>query len=367
MRKELQELNLSIRKISQAAEKKEDCIRLDIGEPSFDTPKKVKEAAGRRLEEKQSYTSVKGMEKLRELVAREESMKEGHSFSAEDVMITTGGMEAIYSVLAAHLEPGSSMVVNDPFWGPYMLQGKVAGADVEHLEYFDGGETTRELREAAESAEIVVINTPKNPTGEVLSEERCRALGDLADDKDCFLLSDEVYWRLSYGCDHVSPAAFAEHSAVIGSMSKNHAMTGWRIGWVAESSENMEAYSKASRAFTGSSSRIGQLASIEALEKDDHVQEMRREYAERLELVEERVAELGWEMPEPRGAFYAFPEVGRDSWSFCMEMIENGVAMIPGEPFGSRERSVRIAYGAAEKPELERAFDRLQRAAANSI
>jgi aspartate aminotransferase len=363
IRKNVREIQLSIRKISEKASEKEDCVRLDIGQPSFDTPQHVKEAARNFLDEKQGYTSTTGIQKLREKIAEEESMKSGVDVRPEEVMVTTGGMEAIFALFSSRLDEDDTLLVNDPSWGPYRLISAVNGNGVEQTQYFHNGELTEDVKEKAEKADMIAINSPSNPEGRVLSRDESRAIAELAEDKNCFLMTDEVYWRLTFDEEHQSPAAFNDNSALIGSVSKNHAMTGWRIGWIVDDSENIKEYAKVSRAMTAAPNKIGQLAAFEALDNSFHVGKMRDEYRKRRDYVVEQMKELGWGFTDPEGAIYAFPEVGKDSWEFAMEMIDEGVAVVPGEPFGSEsDRSVRIAYGAAEMEELEKGFERLKKA-----
>lgn len=367
MRERIENINLSIRRISEKASKKEDIVRFDIGQPSFDTPQHVKDATKESLENKQGYSPMLGLEELRNNIAEEENEKigygsEGKKIEKEHVMVTTGGMGALYAIFAARLGEEDKAVFNDPCWGPYKMISEVSGNQWSQVRYWDEERNLREKakREIAD-ADLMVVNTPGNPTGYVLTEEQAREIGEFADENNTFLVSDEVYHRLIYGKDHYSPAAYACGSAVIGSMSKNHAMTGWRVGWLIDEKENIEQYAKVSRASTACPPRISQYAAIEALENDSHVEEMRQEYEERRDLLIERMEEIGWEFVAPEGAIYAFPEVGKDSWEFCMSMIDEGVAMVPGEPMGPESnQKVRICFGSTTKAEIKRAFDRIE-------
>lgn len=368
MRDRIQNIDLSIRKISEkAAEMDEEVVRFDIGQPSFDTPEHVKEAARDGLEEKQGYSPMLGLEDLRTQVAAEENTKiglgdDGIEIEEEHVMVTTGGMGALFAIFSARLGEEDKAIFNDPCWGPYKMISEVSGNEWEQVRYWDDERNLRpEAEEKIAEADLVVVNTPSNPTGYVLNEEQAREIGEVADENDTFLVSDEVYHRLTYGCEHYSPAVHAHDSAIIGSVSKNHAMTGWRIGWIIDSEENIEQYAKVSRASTACPPRISQYAAAEALSDDSHVEEMREVYEERRDLLVEKMEELGWDFVAPEGAIYAFPEVGRDSWDFCMDMIEKGVAMVPGEPMGPEsDENVRICFGSTTKKEIREAFEALE-------
>jgi aspartate aminotransferase len=367
MRERIENIDLSIRKISEAAAEKEDIIRFDIGQPSFDTPEHVKEAAKKGLENKQGYSPMLGLEELRERIAREENGKigfgdEGIKVQKENVMVTTGGMGALYAIFAARLGDEDKAVFNGPCWGPYKMISEVSENQWEQVQYWDEDRNLREeAKEKIAEADLVVVNSPGNPTGYVLSEKQAREIGEFADENDTFLISDEVYHRLTYGREHYSPAVHTSEHAIIGSVSKNHAMTGWRIGWIIDKPENIEQYAKVSRASTACPPRISQYAAIEALKDDSHVEEMCETYEERRDLLVERMNDLGWDFVAPEGAIYAFPEVWKDSWDFCMDMIEEGVAMVPGEPMGPGSgQKVRICFGSTTKEEIMKAFDRLE-------
>ena len=362
MRERIENIDLSIRKISEKAAEQEEVVRFDIGQPSFDTPEHIKEAAKKGLENKQGYSPMLGLEELREEVAKEESGKKGLEINSDEVMVTTGGMGALYAIFAAMLGENDEAVFNDPCWGPYKMISEVSENQWSQVKYWDDN---RELRPEAEEkiaeADMAVVNSPGNPTGYVLNEDQARKIAEVAEENDTFLISDEVYHRLTYGKQHFSPAAYTDNAAIIGSVSKNHAMTGWRIGWIIDRPENIEEYAKVSRASTACPPRISQYAAIEALKNDSHVEEMQEAYEERRDLLVERMNDLGWDFVAPEGAIYAFPKVGEDSWEFCMDMIEKGVAMVPGEPMGpGSDQNVRICFGSTTKEEIEEAFDILE-------
>jgi aspartate aminotransferase len=361
-RERIENIDLSIRKIAEKAAGKENCVRFDIGQPSFDTPQHVKEAAKQEMEKKQGYSPMLGLEELGKAVAAEENAKKGVEVEKENVMVATGGMGALFSIFGARLGEEDTALFNDPCWGPYKMISEVNGNDWSQIKYWDeDGALRDEAEKAIAESDLVVVNTPGNPTGYVLSEDQARQIGEAADRHNTFLVSDEVYHRLIYDGEHHSPAAYALESAIIGSVSKNHAMTGWRVGWIADKPENIEQYAKVSRASTACPPRISQYAAIEALENDSHVEEMRETYRERRDLLVQRMNDLGWSFVAPEGAIYAFPEVGDDSWDFCMKMVEEGVAMVPGESMGpGSDTNVRICFGSTTKEEIDRAFDILE-------
>lgn len=362
MREQIENINLSIRKISEKAAKQEEIVRFDIGQPSFDTPQHIKQATKDRMKEKQGYSPMLGLEELRENIASEENIKKGVEIEKDEIMVTTGGMGALFAVFSAQLGSEDKAVFNDPCWGPYKMISEVNDNQWTQVQYWDEERELRDkAREEIAKADLVVVNTPGNPTGYVLTEEQAKEIAEVAEEHDTFLVSDEVYHRLIYGKEHYSPAIYNDNSAIIGSASKNHAMTGWRVGWVVDDPENIEQYAKVSRASTACPPRISQYAAIAAIENDAHVEKMRESYEERRDLLVERMEQLGWEFVAPEGAIYAFPEVGEDSWDFCMRMIDEGVAMVPGQPMGPEsDKNVRVCFGSTTKEEIDKAFDILE-------
>lgn len=361
IRENIQNIRLSIRRISEKAGEQDECIRLDIGEPSFDTPEHVKQAAREKLEEKQGYTSTMGIDELRQEIAREESGKKGINVEEENIIVTTGGMGALYSTFSAYLEEDTA-VFNDPCWGPYKLISQVVGNSWSQVKFFNQDGLREEARREIRDSNMVVVNTPSNPAGRVLEKEESKEIAEVAEDFDTVLVADDAYHRLTFGKTHYSPAAFSENSIIIGSASKNHAMTGWRVGWAVASPEILGELGKVNRAMNAAPPRISQNAAVEALANDSHVEEMRSTYSKRRDLVVERMDELGWSFVEPQGAIYAFPEVRRDSRDFCFDMVEKGVAMVPGEPFGPEsDQNIRISFGSSTREEINRGFDILER------
>jgi len=363
MRKAISNLELSIRRISEKAEAQDECVRFDIGQPSFDTPQHVKEYVKEKaIQEKQGYAPVKGIGKLRKEILKEEKNKKGFNnleLSEDNILVTVGGMGALYTIFAARLESKDKAVFNDPCWGPYKMISAVNGNEFTQVEYWD---ENKELREEAKkeirNAELVVVNTPSNPTGKILTKKQAKEIAEYAEKHKTFLVSDEVYHKLIYEKEHHSPAKYTQESAIIGSVSKNHAMTGWRIGWILDKKENIDDYAKAARASTACPPKISQQAAYEALKNDEHVEEMVKTYRERRDLLVKKMKEVGWDFEIPEGAIYAFPNIGEDSWNYCLQMIENGVSMVPGEPMGPKsDRNVRICFGSVKKSEIKKAFD----------
>ncbi len=346
----------------------DDVVRLDIGQPDFDTPQTVKERMATIVQEDTpTYTSLWGIPELRNAIAS----FEGHKapFSGEHVMVSTGGIGALFCILDTLLDHGDTAVTNDPCWSPYrMIIGATPGQH-RQVSYIDD---TGQVQESAirnvidDTTKLLILNTPENPTGRVYTKEQVQHIGEIAEDEDLYIIADEVYDQLLYDAEHCSPAnLFPDRTIVVNSLSKNFAMTGWRIGWAAATNEELiHDIGKVNRATTACPNYLSQQAALIALqEAQDYTAEMRRAYHERRDLVMNHIHELGWDCISPDGAIYVFPDVGQDSWDFANNLLETeGVAVVPGEPAGpSSDTHIRICFGSASQEQLTEGFNRIER------
>ncbi len=267
-REEVLQARFSIRDISEKAGRMEDVVRLDIGQPDFDTPDVVKEKVKESMEnEVFGYTSLWGMPELREEIADYESGK--FDIDPGNVMVTTGGIGGLYTVLTTLLDSGDKVLMNDPAWSPYSLIARVSPGRLDQVPYVRDGELDVEgIREAVDDdTKLLLLNSPENPTGRVYTEEELKAIGELAEEEDLHVISDEVYDHIHYGGEHVSIAEFyPERTILVNSTSKNFAMTGWRVGWVAARDEELvHELGKTNRASTACPNYAGQKAALAAL------------------------------------------------------------------------------------------------------
>ncbi len=366
IRKSVKEGNYSVREISEEAGKKEDIVRFDIGQPSFDTPENVKKAAREVInEEKITYTSLWGIEDLRQEAADFESHKA--KYNKENVMITTGGIGALYCVFSTLCNSGDNIVFSDPCWPVYSLISKSSTSELRQVPFIKDGEINAEaIRSKIDNrTKAIVINSPENPTGRIYSREEIDELAEIARENDLWIIGDEVYDRLTYGREHVSVAEVApKRSLIINSMSKNFAMTGWRIGWVAtKSKELIHELGKLNRSTTACPNFVGQYAALEGLKNSkDYIEIMRQTYSERKKLIQEELDDIGIKYVNPEGAIYIFPDVERDSWKFSKELLDHaGVSVVPGEPSGRDSRNnVRICFGTVSKKEIKEGMRRMR-------
>ncbi len=366
VRDPIQQVSFSIREISDRAAELDDVVRLDIGQPDFATPTAVTDKIGDVLADQAvTYTSLWGIPELREQIAAFESHKS--TLSADNVMVTTGGTGALYCILNALLDTGDTVVMNDPAWSPYQMITAATPGTHRQVPYIADDGTVRDdaIRDTIDDrTAAMIINTPENPTGRVYTREQIQQLCDIAADEDLYIIADEVYDQLLYGADHYSPAQYMpDRTLVVNSVSKNFAMTGWRLGWVsAQDTDLIHELGKVNRGTTACPNFPAQQAALIALqEAQDYAATMRDTYHDRRDLVMDRIHDLGWDCVEPEGAIYAFPNTGQDSWDFALDLLDDaGVAVVPGANCGTHsDTNIRICFGSADTEQLEEGFDRI--------
>ena len=342
-----------IRKVNEKALEMERAgervLHFEIGRPDFDTPEYIKRAAERALAEgKVHYTSNFGLMELRQAIA-DKLKRENHvDYKASEVLVTVGLSEAVFAVLATILEEGDEILVPDPVWLNYINVPNLLGAKA--IAYGLTEETGFQMDLEEVKAKItpktraIVIITPNNPTGGVLSEDVLRELSEIAVQNDLMVISDEVYERLVYdGAKHISIASLPgmkERTFTMNGMSKAYAMDGWRLGYVAAPEEYILAMNKFHQHNTTCAPSFVQAAAIAALnEEGDEVKEMVKEYQRRRDYAVKAINEIpGLHCECPKGAFYIFINCkslkmkSSDLSAFLLE--EAKIALVPGDVFG---------------------------------
>lgn len=350
-------------------------ISLGIGEPDFVTPEPIRQAGIRSLVQGMTgYTSNSGLLALRQALARHLQRLYGVSYDPEtELLITVGVSEALHTVLLAVVDAGTEVVVPEPCYVAY--KAGVIFADgtpvVVQTRAEDAFQVDAEEIRAALSPRTgaLLIGYPNNPTGAVLDPERLQALAELACDEDLLVISDEIYDRLVYGVQHCCLAAgpgMRERTVLLGGFSKDYAMTGWRIGYLAGPAEIVAAARKVHQYIIMSAPTMAQAAALEALQSgEESVQAMVASYDERRRLIVDGLNRIGLRCFEPKGAFYAFPSIvasGLTSEQFAERLLfEERVAVVPGSAFGAcGEGYVRCSY-ATDKAAIEEALARMAR------
>ena len=359
-----------------------DVLDLGPGQPDFDTPEAIREAGIRAIREGHTrYTPAAGIPELREAVASLYTLRDGVTYQTDETMITAGGKQGLHNFFMSVLDPGDEVIVPTPYWVSIPEQIKLAGGQpvtVDTAET-DGFELRAESVAAActDRTRVIVVNTPSNPSGAVVSGEEMRRLAELALERGILLLVDECYAALVYeGAEHVTPLCVGEEAkqvtVVCGSCSKSYAMTGWRIGYLAGPREIIAACVRLQGHTTSNPASVSQYAALEAMTGDQTpVRQMLATFAERRDRVLPRIRALpGVECVEPKGAFYAFPNVSSllserhpTSAELATHFIEDAhVVTVPGVAFG-RDGFLRMSY-ATSMETLEQALDRLETACA---
>ena len=368
-----------IRRYFDLATTMDDVISLGIGEPDYVTPQPVLSAGSDSLlQGNTSYTSNAGTLELREAVANMLTERYGApAYDAEtEALITVGVSEAMYLAMQALLDPGDEVLVPQPCFVSYTADVILAGGTVVDIPTYAANNfvlTPAQLEKAiTPRTKVLLIGYPCNPTGAVMNREELSAIAQVAQKHDLIVISDEIYDRLVYDDhEHVMFAALpgmAERTIHLGGMSKDYAMTGWRIGYATGPAELLSAMGRIHQYLIMSAPSGGQAAALRALtdpSAEAAVQEMVASYGERRRFLVDGLNEIGLDCFEPKGAFYAFPSVhrtGMDEFEFADKLLrEERVAVIPGSGFGAGgEGHVRCAYP-VEMPKLELALERMFR------
>lgn len=363
--KQLGKIEVSlIRQFDQSISGIPGMLRLTLGEPDFTTPDHVKEAAKAAIDADQSYyTGMAGLPALREAAASFVREKYHLQYDGTDeVLVTIGATEALSATLTAILEPGDVVLLPAPAYPGYVPIIHLVGAEVVEIDTTSNGFVlTPEMLEEAilaqgERLKAVLLNYPTNPTGVTYSREQIKALADVLRRYDIFVISDEVYSELTYTDEgHVSIAEYLrDQTIVINGLSKSHAMTGWRIGFIFAPSVLTAQLIKSHQYLVTAATTNVQYAAIAALTagKDDALP-MKVEYMKRRDYIIAQMTRMGFDIIPPSGAFYIFAKipavVGQSSFDFLKAFAEEkAVAFIPGVAFGQYgEGYLRISYAAS--------------------
>ena len=377
--KRAQQVKVSgIRRIFEIASKKEGCVRLELGEPDFDTPLFIREAAKKALDESFThYTTTAGTVKLREIIAEKLKRENGITVHPQSgVVAVTGATNGMYLALQVTINPGDEVLIPEPLYPFYyhyvnmsggipvtypLLEEKNFGIDLDLLE-----------KVITPKTRMIIINSPSNPTGAVFSLEELKGVAKLAIKHDLLIVSDEVYEKIIYdGNKHYSIGSFpevADRVITVNACSKTFAMTGWRVGYAAGREDIITEIAKFHAFVCTCVNSIAQRAAEAALQGgEEDIARMVTEYKERRDLLVDGLNSInGIECQRPKGAFYVFPNVkklGRSSEELAMYLLEKAnVATVPGNDFGKLgEGFLRMTF-ANSKENLKKAVERIGKA-----
>ena len=357
----------AIREFAGLAKKTPGCISLTLGEPDFNTPDPVSEQAKASLDNHEThYIENNGLRELRERIARFESEKNGFACTADQVIVTAGATEALLVALMGIIEPGDEIIIPTPAFVLYeelvkLCRGVPVLMDISR----SGFRIDRNVLESFITGRTkgIVLNSPNNPTGTILDMKSLCAVRDAAKEHDMFVICDDVYRQLVYTDSYHSFSEFTDvrdRTILVQSFSKPYAMTGWRMGYLIADMQIKERLELIHQFSVVSTPAPFQKAAIAALDFDPV--ELKRTYEKRRAYMLGRLRGMGLDVPEPQGAFYMFPYIGKygiDSATFCRRMIaEAALAATPGFCFGS-DGHIRLTYCYSDE-QLREGLDRLE-------
>ena len=352
-----------------------DVVGFGAGEPDFDTPQHIKDAAIKAIADGfTKYTPSSGIPELRQAIADKFKRDNGLTYKPSQVIVSCGGKHSCYNVILATCEEGDEVIIPAPYWLSYPEMVKLASATPVILNTSDKTEfkvTPDQLRTAiTPRTRLFILNSPSNPTGSLYSREEIQALGDICVEKGVLIMSDEIYEKLVYdGAAHTSVAAFSQshydHTIIVHGMAKAYSMTGWRLGYLAAPEPIAKVIDAIQSHSTSNPTSFAQKGGVAALNgPQDHLQTWLAEYTKRRSYAHQRLNSIpGVSCVNAKGAFYLFPNISRlglSSSDFCARLLEQEkVAAVPGVAFGADEY-LRISY-ATSMANIEKGLDRIER------
>ncbi|WP_436901655.1 pyridoxal phosphate-dependent aminotransferase [Halovenus halobia] len=347
-----------------------DVVDLSVGEPDFDTPENIKDAAKEALDAgKTGYTNSQGIPELREAITEKLHDDGLDQYGPENIMVTPGGKQALFELFQTLTQEGDEVVLLDPAWVSYEAMAKIAGADLKRVDTaahdFQLEPALDELAETvSEETDLLVVNSPGNPHGAMYSDAALEGVRDLAVEHDFLVISDEIYDEITYdGAEQTSLGSLDgmdDRTLTLNGFSKAYAMTGWRLGYFAAPEDIVDQAGKVHGHSVSCATNFVQHAGIEALQNtDEAVAEMRDAFESRRDFLVEEFESRGVDISTPQGAFYMMLPVADDDQAWCDDAISNAhVATVPGSAFGTPGYA-RISY-ANSKERLQEAIDRLE-------
>ena len=355
-----------------------DVIGLGAGEPDFNTPQYILDAAVKSMNEGQTkYTPSAGLPALKTAIIEKFRKDQEIEYKPNEIIVASGAKHALYTLFQVLLNEDDEVIIPTPYWVSYPEQVKLAGGNPVYIEGAEKNNfkiSAQQLKAAVtERTKALIINSPSNPTGILYTEEELRELGTICLEKNILIISDEIYEKLVYGeFKHISIAQLSpelkEQTIVINGVSKSHSMTGWRIGYAAGNHQIIKAMTNLASHSTSNPTTTAQYATIAAYNgSQEPVEEMRQAFEKRLEAIYDKLIAIpGLTCVKPQGAFYLFPNVkeaaelsGYSDVDAFVEglLVEAKVAVIPGSGFGAPD-NIRLSY-ATSLDLLEVAVERI--------
>ncbi|MGM0533642.1 MAG: pyridoxal phosphate-dependent aminotransferase [Campylobacterota bacterium] len=329
-----------------------DVLSFSAGEPDFDTPQKIKDAAKTAIDEGfTKYTAVAGIPELLEAISGKLKRDNGLEYATDEIIVNNGAKHTLFNIFQALIDEGDEVIIPSPYWVTYPELVKYSGGVVKEVTTDDSSAfkmTPQQLKDAiTDKTKILILTTPSNPTGSVYTKAQLQALAEVLEGTDITVVSDEMYEKLVFGREFTAVASISDdmlkRTITVNGLSKSVAMTGWRFGYMAcKDKELIKAINKLQSQSTSNINSITQKAAIPALDGsvDDAIEHMRSTFEQRCEIAVEMFNAIeGLSVVKPEGAFYLFvncKEIEPDSMKFCKAMLEDaGIATVPGLGFGA--------------------------------
>src|SRR5881296_126129 len=362
-------------KAKQMKAEGQDVVGFGAGEPDFDTPRHIKDAAIKALNEGfTKYTPASGIPELRQAIADKHKRENGLSYKPSQIIVSCGGKHSCYNVILATCEEGDEVIIPAPYWLSYPEMVKLASATPVIAPTTDRTEfklTPDQLRAAiTPRTRLFILNSPSIPTVSLYTRAEIQALGDICVEKGVLIMSDEIYEKLVYdGAEHASVASFSQahydHTIVVHGFAKAYSMTGWRLGYLAAPEPIAKAIDAVQSHSTSNPTSFAQKGAVAALNgPQDHLPNWLAEYAKRRAYAHTKLNSIpGISCVNAKGAFYLFPNIsklGLNSTEFCARLLEaEKVAAVPGIAFGADDY-LRLSY-ATTMANIEKGLDRLDK------
>jgi aspartate aminotransferase len=366
-------------KAKELKEKGEDVIGLGAGEPDFNTPQHILDAAVISMNEGYTkYTPSAGLPALKQAIIKKFASDQNLAYKPNEIIVGNGAKHVLYTLFQVLLNDGDEVILPTPYWVSYPEQVKLAGGVPVYIDGLEQNQfkiTPDQLKNNITSkTKAVIINSPSNPTGVLYTAEELLELGKVCLEEDILIVSDEIYEKLVYGNHkHVSIAELSpelkKQTIIINGVSKSHSMTGWRIGYAAGNQQIIEAMTNLASHSTSNPTTTAQYAAIAAYNgTQEPVEEMRKAFEARLEIIFDKLTAIpGFTCVKPQGAFYLYPNVKKaaqmtgfnhvDDFVEAL-LVEAKVAVIPGSGFGTPD-NIRLSY-ATSLEQLEKAVERMK-------